>query len=50
MSYYLQGELLGFLLDLAIRDSTDNATSLDDVMRTCSITTRESAASRVTSW
>lgn len=33
ISYYLQGELLGFLLDLAIRDSTDNARSLDDVMR-----------------
>ncbi|HXM38377.1 MAG TPA: PDZ domain-containing protein [Gemmatimonadales bacterium] len=33
ISYYLQGQLLGFLLDLAIRDSTDNAKSLDDVMR-----------------
>jgi len=33
ISYYLQGELLGFLLDLAIRDSTDNAKSIDDVMR-----------------
>jgi len=33
ISYYLQGQLLGFLLDLAIRDSTDNARSLDDVMR-----------------
>jgi predicted metalloprotease with PDZ domain len=33
ISYYLQGELLGFLLDLAIRDSTDNAKSLDTVMR-----------------
>jgi predicted metalloprotease with PDZ domain len=33
ISYYLQGELLGFLLDLAIRDSTDNTRSLDDVMR-----------------
>jgi len=33
ISYYLQGELLGFLLDLAIRDSTDNVKSLDDVMR-----------------
>ena len=33
ISYYLQGELLGFLLDLAIRDSTANARSLDDVMR-----------------
>ena len=33
ISYYLQGELLGFLLDLAIRDSTDNEKSLDDVMR-----------------
>jgi len=33
ISYYLQGQLLGFLLDLAIRDSTDNTKSLDDVMR-----------------
>ncbi len=33
ISYYLQGELLGFLLDLAIRDSTDNQKSLDDVLR-----------------
>ena len=33
ISYYLQGELLGLLLDLAIRDSTSNAKSLDDVMR-----------------
>jgi predicted metalloprotease with PDZ domain len=33
ISYYLQGQLLGFLLDLAIRDSTDNGKSLDDVMR-----------------
>jgi predicted metalloprotease with PDZ domain len=33
ISYYLQGQLLGFLLDLAIRDSTDNAKTLDDVMR-----------------
>ncbi|MGH7567634.1 MAG: PDZ domain-containing protein, partial [Gemmatimonadales bacterium] len=33
ISYYLQGQLLGFLLDLAIRDSTGNAKSLDDVMR-----------------
>ncbi len=33
ISYYLQGEVLGFLLDLAIRDSTDNRRSLDDVFR-----------------
>jgi len=33
ISYYLQGQLLGFLLDLAIRDSTDNHRSLDDVLR-----------------
>jgi predicted metalloprotease with PDZ domain len=33
ISYYLQGQLLGFLLDLAIRDSTGNAKSLDNVMR-----------------
>ncbi len=33
ISYYNKGELLGFLLDLAIRHSTDNQQSLDDVMR-----------------
>ena len=33
ISYYLQGEVLGFLLDLAIRDSTNDTKSLDDVMR-----------------
>ncbi len=33
ISYYDQGELLGLLLDIAIRDSTDNRTSWDDVMR-----------------
>jgi predicted metalloprotease with PDZ domain len=34
LSYYLQGEVLGFALDLTIRDSTDGRASLDDVMRT----------------
>jgi predicted metalloprotease with PDZ domain len=33
ISYYLQGDVLGLLLDLAIRDSTDGRASLDDVMR-----------------
>lgn len=33
ISYYDKGELLGYLLDLAIRHSTSNARSLDDVMR-----------------
>jgi predicted metalloprotease with PDZ domain len=33
ISYYLQGDVLGLLLDLAIRDSTDNRASLDDLMR-----------------
>ncbi len=31
--YYPKGSLLGMLLDLSIRDATDNAHSLDDVMR-----------------
>jgi predicted metalloprotease with PDZ domain len=31
--YYPKGSLLGFLLDVSIRDATDNAHSLDDVMR-----------------
>jgi len=33
ISYYNKGELLGFLLDLAIRHATGNAAGLDDVMR-----------------
>jgi predicted metalloprotease with PDZ domain len=33
ISYYNKGDLLGVLLDLAIRDATDNHKSLDDVMR-----------------
>ncbi len=33
ISYYNKGDILGVLLDLAIRDATDNRKSLDDVMR-----------------
>jgi len=33
MSYYLKGELVSLLLDLLIRDHTQNQRSLDDVMR-----------------
>jgi predicted metalloprotease with PDZ domain len=33
ISYYNKGQLVGVLLDLAIRDATDNHKSLDDVMR-----------------
>src|SRR6266849_4884774 len=33
ISYYDKGELLGLLLDLEIRRRTNNAKSLDDVMR-----------------
>ena len=33
MSYYLKGELVSLLLDLLIRDRTENQRSLDDVMR-----------------
>ena len=33
MSYYLKGELLSLLLDLLIRDRTQNQRSLNDVMR-----------------
>lgn len=32
--YYPKGSLTGLLLDISIRDATDNAHSLDDVMRT----------------
>jgi predicted metalloprotease with PDZ domain len=31
--YYPKGGLIGFLLDIAIRDASDNRSSLDDVMR-----------------
>lgn len=34
ISFYTKGALLGLLLDLRIRDATDGAKSLDDVMRT----------------
>jgi predicted metalloprotease with PDZ domain len=34
ISYYNKGQILGDLLDLAVRDATDNHHSLDDVMRT----------------
>ena len=33
ISYYNKGQLIGFLLDVLIRDATDNHKSLDDVMR-----------------
>jgi len=33
ISYYNKGQILGVLLDLAIRDATDNHKSLDDVFR-----------------
>ena len=33
ISYYNKGQILGVLLDLSIRDSTDNHRCLDDVMR-----------------
>ncbi len=33
ISYYNKGELLGFLLDLALRHATRNGAGLDDVMR-----------------
>jgi predicted metalloprotease with PDZ domain len=33
ISYYNKGELLGFLLDLALRHATRNGASLDDLMR-----------------
>jgi predicted metalloprotease with PDZ domain len=33
VSYYTKGQILGVLLDIVIRDRTDNQHSLDDVMR-----------------
>ncbi len=43
ISYYLQGQLLGWLLDILIRDFTANERSLDDVFR---ILSRQSTAPR----
>ena len=37
ISYYNKGQILGVLLDVAIRDTTDNRRSLDDVMRRLNI-------------
>ncbi len=34
VSYYTKGQILGVLLDILIRDRTDNQKSLDDVLRT----------------
>jgi predicted metalloprotease with PDZ domain len=33
ISYYNKGQILGDMLDLSIRDATDNKSSLDDVLR-----------------
>jgi predicted metalloprotease with PDZ domain len=33
ISYYNKGQILGVMMDLSIRDATDNHKSLDDVMR-----------------
>ncbi len=33
VSYYTKGQVLGFLLDIVIRDRTDNQYSLDDLLR-----------------
>ncbi|MGH9689734.1 MAG: M61 family metallopeptidase [Candidatus Acidiferrales bacterium] len=33
ISYYNKGQIVGVMLDLAIRDATDNLKSLDDVLR-----------------
>ena len=50
ISYYLQGEVLGLALDLAIRDGTDNRKSLDDVMRHMYRPLRWRARLRVPDW
>ena len=33
ISYYVKGQIIGFLMDIAIRQMTNNTKSLDDVMR-----------------
>lgn len=37
ISYYAKGQVLGVLLDITIRDRTDNEKSLDDVLRTMNV-------------
>jgi predicted metalloprotease with PDZ domain len=37
ISYYNKGELVGVMLDIAIRDTTDNRASLDDVLRALNV-------------
>lgn len=34
VSYYTKGQVLGFLLDIVLRDRTDNQRGLDDLLRT----------------
>jgi predicted metalloprotease with PDZ domain len=40
ISYYNKGQLIGDMLDLAIRDATDNHKSLDDVLRSLNESTK----------
>ena len=37
ISYYVKGQVLGVLLDILIRDATENRASLDDVMRALNV-------------
>jgi predicted metalloprotease with PDZ domain len=37
ISYYTKGQVLGFLLDILIRDRTDNQRSLDDLFRAMNV-------------
>ena len=37
ISYYNKGQILGVMLDILIRDRTDNRASLDDVLRALNV-------------
>jgi predicted metalloprotease with PDZ domain len=37
VSYYTKGQVLGFLLDIVLRDHTDNQRSLDDLLRAMNV-------------
>ena len=37
VSYYTKGQILGFLLDIVLRDRTDNQRSLDDLVRAMNV-------------
>jgi len=50
VSYYTKGQVLGVLLEIIIRDRTDNQKSLDDVLRTMNRDFANKGSSIATVW